>query len=185
MRLFTLRGYERTTTRDIAAAAGVNVSLIARYFGSKEGLYAAVLEESAVTIDSQLSEDLVEEMVRGFRPDAWPEFGGEHPLLLLLSDNSDVGQDDRASELRRRALTSAVARLARQVQPDAEVGDPGARLRGATLLALVAGLAGLRAALPDDPFTDAGEDTMRTVLQQVLDAVSEGGSAASASAPSS
>lgn len=41
--LFAERGYERTTTRDLADAAGVDATLIARYFGSKAGLYLAAL----------------------------------------------------------------------------------------------------------------------------------------------
>lgn len=42
-RLFGERGFERTTTREIADAAGVDAALIARYFGSKTGLYLAAL----------------------------------------------------------------------------------------------------------------------------------------------
>jgi AcrR family transcriptional regulator len=41
--LFAERGYERVTTRDIAERAGVDATLIARYFGSKAGLYLAAL----------------------------------------------------------------------------------------------------------------------------------------------
>ena len=41
--LFAERGYQRVTTRDIAEQAGVDASLIARYFGSKAGLYLAAL----------------------------------------------------------------------------------------------------------------------------------------------
>jgi AcrR family transcriptional regulator len=41
--LFAERGYERTTTRDLAESAGVDATLIARYFGSKAGLYLAAL----------------------------------------------------------------------------------------------------------------------------------------------
>jgi AcrR family transcriptional regulator len=41
--LFAERGYERTTTRDLGERAGVDASLIARYFGSKAGLYLAAL----------------------------------------------------------------------------------------------------------------------------------------------
>jgi AcrR family transcriptional regulator len=36
-------GYERTTSRDIASDTGANVSLLYRYFGSKEGLFEVVL----------------------------------------------------------------------------------------------------------------------------------------------
>src|SRR6266568_1912295 len=40
---FTRLGYDRTTLRDVAADAGVNIALIKRYFDSKEGLFKAAL----------------------------------------------------------------------------------------------------------------------------------------------
>lgn len=42
--LFGERGFDRTTTRDIGERAGVDPALIARYFGSKTGLYLASLQ---------------------------------------------------------------------------------------------------------------------------------------------
>lgn len=42
--LFAERGYDRTTTRQIGDRAGVDAALIARYFGSKTGLYLAALQ---------------------------------------------------------------------------------------------------------------------------------------------
>lgn len=41
--LFAERGYDRVTTREIAERAGVDATLIARYFGSKPGLYLAAI----------------------------------------------------------------------------------------------------------------------------------------------
>lgn len=46
LRRFAREGYAATTVRDIADDAGVNVALIARYFESKEGLYATALQEA-------------------------------------------------------------------------------------------------------------------------------------------
>src|SRR6478752_10748614 len=43
--LFHARGYEATTVREIGERAGVDPALIARYFGSKEALYLAVLAD--------------------------------------------------------------------------------------------------------------------------------------------
>ncbi|MCU1593888.1 MAG: hypothetical protein JWO12_1280 [Frankiales bacterium] len=41
--LFAERGFDGTTTRDLAERAGVDAALIARYFGGKAGLYLAAL----------------------------------------------------------------------------------------------------------------------------------------------
>jgi AcrR family transcriptional regulator len=46
--LFDERGYDRATTREIGERAGVDPALIARYFGSKEGLYIATIAEGPV-----------------------------------------------------------------------------------------------------------------------------------------
>lgn len=44
VRLFGLHGYEATSTRALAAEAGVNLAAIPYHFGGKEQLYHAVLE---------------------------------------------------------------------------------------------------------------------------------------------
>ncbi|MDB5253011.1 MAG: hypothetical protein JWP27_2180 [Flaviaesturariibacter sp.] len=43
--LFSGKGYDGTSVRDIAEAAGVNIAMISYYFGSKEGLIQALFEE--------------------------------------------------------------------------------------------------------------------------------------------
>ena len=43
--LFSTRGFANTGVRDVAELAGVNSSLVRRYFGSKHGLFRATLEQ--------------------------------------------------------------------------------------------------------------------------------------------
>ncbi|MCM2278053.1 MAG: TetR family transcriptional regulator [Oligoflexia bacterium] len=43
-KLFSRKGLDGTTVKDLAREAGVNVSLVSYYFGGKEGLYLACLE---------------------------------------------------------------------------------------------------------------------------------------------
>src|ERR1700755_1699158 len=43
---FARSGYEGAFLRDIAADAGVDAALINRYFGGKDGLFAAALKDS-------------------------------------------------------------------------------------------------------------------------------------------
>jgi TetR/AcrR family transcriptional regulator, regulator of cefoperazone and chloramphenicol sensitivity len=45
LRLFAAQGYSKTSTRELAEAASVNVASISYYFGDKAGLYRAVFEE--------------------------------------------------------------------------------------------------------------------------------------------
>ncbi|MCX2865258.1 CerR family C-terminal domain-containing protein [Paucibacter sp. PLA-PC-4] len=45
-RLFAEQGFERTTSREICLAAGANMAAVNYHFGSREGLYEAVLIEA-------------------------------------------------------------------------------------------------------------------------------------------
>jgi AcrR family transcriptional regulator len=59
MRLFAEHGFSKTSTRDIAEAAQVNISSISYYFGDKAGLYRAVFIDprSNPDIDPRLFDD--------------------------------------------------------------------------------------------------------------------------------
>ena len=48
--LFGAKGFEATSTREIAAGAGANIAAIAYHFGGKEGLRAACADFVAATI---------------------------------------------------------------------------------------------------------------------------------------
>ena len=57
-RLFAARGFEATTTKDIAAAAGCAEGLIHRYFHGKAGLLMAIIQSRVSREVSDLSENL-------------------------------------------------------------------------------------------------------------------------------
>lgn len=66
--LFADRGVERTTVREICAAAGANVAAINYHFGGKDGLYQAVIR-TAIRVMRETS-DLSIEAGRGTPPEA-------------------------------------------------------------------------------------------------------------------
>lgn len=55
LELFSKRGYEAATMRDIAAAANVSLGLAYRYFKSKESLVLAIYQQMAEQTDSAVS----------------------------------------------------------------------------------------------------------------------------------
>ena len=52
---FSQAGFDGTTTRDLAARAGVNLGLIKYYFDSKEKLWRAAVEQAASELQSTLA----------------------------------------------------------------------------------------------------------------------------------
>ena len=53
---FACHGYEGTSLRFIANSAGFNVSMVSHYFGSKAGLWQAVVDAVALDHEEMLSE---------------------------------------------------------------------------------------------------------------------------------
>src|SRR5437868_6016902 len=53
IRLIGERGFENTTLRDVAAAAGVSVGLLYRYFPSKQAVVLALYEELSAEQESR------------------------------------------------------------------------------------------------------------------------------------
>ncbi|MEU9151359.1 helix-turn-helix domain-containing protein [Streptomyces sp. NPDC048417] len=167
---FTRLGYDRTTLRDVAADAGVNLALVKRYFGSKEGLFKAALvstprflgdEEEFPRGRAALAEALSRQLAAG----AWTEFG-EHPVLMLLRDSGD----EQVAELRRRALEE----FGRQVlEASGAASAPDALLRAELLVALGVGVAVVRSAVGLRPLADAAPEDLVGPLRDVVDALLE------------
>lgn len=172
---FIRLGYERTTLRDVAADAAVNVSLIKRYFGSKEGLFKAALAANPrfLSPDDRFPygvEELAEALARQLSADAWPEFG-EHPVLMLL--RAPKG-DDELSDMRRASLEDAARRIltaASSALPAS--GATEQELRSQLVVALGVGVAVLRSAVAVQPLGGAKPETLAPLLRLVLKALLE------------
>ncbi len=83
--LFALKGYQETSTRDIAQKAKVNISAITYYFGGKLGLYRAVLSDIACRVRTELSEKTEHALTLLANEEA-PSQEAETLLLELISD---------------------------------------------------------------------------------------------------
>jgi len=130
--LFATRGFERTTVRDIAAAAGVNQALLFRYFGSKEELLGAVLAgRGRALLEESSAERLLGDLLRQmFAEKPTPEGGN---LLMLALSGSQPGT---AAELLQREVSEPYLRALASLT-DAE----DAELRAELVLAWTLGLA--------------------------------------------
>jgi AcrR family transcriptional regulator len=66
--VFAEKGYARSTTRTLAAAAGVNEVTLFRHFGNKQNLFAAIIEDYAApaittTFETQLTGDYRQDLI--------------------------------------------------------------------------------------------------------------------------
>lgn len=63
MSLFSQRGFQGTTTKEIAAAAGVSEAMLFKHFATKQELYSAILDHKACMHDEMDPGQIVAEAV--------------------------------------------------------------------------------------------------------------------------
>lgn len=130
--VFERVGYERATTREIGECAGVDPALIARYFGSKEGLFIAAIAAGSAEADGI---DFAPRELVGFLLERWDEQGHSPISRALASPTLTPGAREQIrSVVRDRVLAGLVEALE-------ERGAPEAELRAELLVALAIGVA--------------------------------------------
>ena len=161
-RRFAAQGYERAGVREIAADAGVTAALVNRYFGSKERLFAEVIERALDMGNllegrrGDLADHLARVMVYG-QEDSGDQ--GPTPLLLLLHSAAQPG----AVELFRRDLNRNVLRhLAEQI------GGDDAAVRAVMVMAQLTGFAIMHQVLRPKAFADARDEELAALLSRTL-----------------
>jgi AcrR family transcriptional regulator len=120
--LFSLKGFEATTLREIGERAGVDAALIARYFGSKTDLYiAAVAAETSDEGRPRLSdrlEDLADALL--VRMDRH----GLGPIVqsVIRADTSDEIRAAARAHLARRLVAPLQAQMESHGVDSAQLG---------------------------------------------------------------
>jgi AcrR family transcriptional regulator len=161
-RRFASLGYGGAGVREIAADAGVTAALVNRYFGSKEKLFAEVIERAFDAGDllegprADLAARLARRMVFG-REDAGT--AGRTSMLLLLRSATEP----RAAELLRANLDRTFVRpLARLL------GGPDSDVRAALVAAQLTGFATLDQMIHAEAFAKAERERLVALLTVVL-----------------
>lgn len=156
---FSQNSYEGVGVREIAADAGVDASLVMRYFGSKEALFREIAAQAFDTAD-----------VLGSDAAALPERTAETLMGKIGGENWRTGYDPLRLLLGSIGSPTAGPILAEHldqdfVRPIAEtLAGEGAQERGAMIAAEILGFALIRLVLAHRE-TDALDDG---VLRQVL-----------------
>jgi AcrR family transcriptional regulator len=160
--LFDERGYEATTVRDIGERAGVDAALIARYFGGKEPLYLATLEQAGrATMPAEPMQALERMLSR-------TEQRGSGPVGLAIV--SPTLTDDMREQVRAIMGRCVVEPLSERL---AERGIEDAQLRAEILVAIAAGLSLTRASGTLPALAGASLDDVLAVLRAPIAALDE------------
>lgn len=158
---FTRAGYDGVGVREIAQNAGVTAMLVNRYFGSKEGLFAEVVEvsmaERTVLADdpTTLARDVAATLVRRTAPDA----DNLDPFLLVLRS----APNPRAAEILRAGIEKYVEQHVLDVVP-ATRGTG----RAAIALALINGFWLMRKVIGSTALNETDEAELTRTLEQLF-----------------
>lgn len=171
---FATRGFERTTVRGVAADAGVDASMVIRYFTSKERLFDAATDVDLALPDlrrvpsAERGHALAQRFVA-----LWddPVTGTVLTLLLRSAPTSE-----RAAERIREVFATQVETMISGLADPGQVGagvDPRIVHRAGALSSHILGTALARYVLRLPPLADAsGEEVVATlapVLQHILE----------------
>ncbi len=154
---FGQSGFEKTTIRSVASAAGVDPALVMHYFGNKDGLFGAVsrLDISPPDLSGVAPEDVADVMLPLF-VEVW---GPDGPFLPLL----------RAASSSQTAADALLDVFARQVAPAlAAVAIDRPAERAALIGAQLLGIAVARYIIGIPPLVAMDDKTLAAWLKPVL-----------------
>jgi AcrR family transcriptional regulator len=161
--LLAAKGYEGTTIRGVAAEAGIDPSMVMRYYGNKDGLFAA-----AVDVDLMLPTDaaqwprdgLGEGLARHF-VSRWEGALSDELLTMLLRSAST---NPAAAERMQTVFRAQVLEFVRDVAPD----GPELPRRAGMVCSQLLGLALCRYVLAIPPVVAMDGDTLARTIAPVL-----------------
>jgi AcrR family transcriptional regulator len=128
-RLFAQQGYERTTVREIAAAAEIDPALVIRYFGSKDQLFSLVAEPDLRLPDLlQVPVNSIGETLVGHFLDLWE--GGSGMTVLLRSAASNESAAERLKQIFASQVFPVIAAVGRRETTPQRAGLVATQLLG-------------------------------------------------------
>ncbi|MFF3711373.1 TetR/AcrR family transcriptional regulator [Streptomyces phaeochromogenes] len=165
---FSERGYEKTSVRGIAKAAGVDSALVHHYFGTKEQVFESSIEVAfgpLLSAPGSIAEgplDGVGERLARFFFGVWENPATRKALLAII--RSAVNNDVAASVFRRLISAQLLRRVA------AQLDTPDAELRAELAAAQLVGIAMLRYVIKVEPLASANPEQIIARVSPVIQA---------------
>ncbi|MFI0978493.1 TetR family transcriptional regulator [Streptomyces sp. NPDC021093] len=162
---FAERGYDKTSVRSIAKAAGVDSALVHHYFGTKDEVFAAAVEvsfEPALALEALTGQgvDGIGERIARYFFGVWENPATRGPLLAVV--RSALTHEAAAKVLRGFVLR----RLLERIAADLDVPDP--TFRAELALSHMIGIAIVRYALEVEPLASAEVDDIVAMVAPTL-----------------
>ena len=161
---FATQGYTHAGMREIAAKAGLDVSMVARYFGNKENLFRAAFADLAFPADlpGRPAANLGRDIVGMFLSE---DDHAIKPMLMLVRAAADPNVAGILRELAEQQMLEPLS---------AWLGGPDARARAAQILALCAGFFTYHVLVPLAPLSDALSPATRAWLERSIQDIVDG-----------
>jgi AcrR family transcriptional regulator len=141
--IFLAAGYERTTIRAVASAAGVDAGLVMHYFGSKQELFRRVIDAAPVPEISEAPGQATEQILAMLASRLANE-----PVASLTLLRSMLTNPEAAS-----AVSAGAARYQAQITQAIPADDAG--LRAAIISAIILGITVSRHLIKSDELASA------------------------------
>ena len=149
-------GYDRTTIRAVASAAGVDAGLVMHYFGSKQELYRRVIDAAPVPEVGGTPAEATEQILAGLASRLASE-----PVASLALLRSMLTNPEAAS-----AASAAIARYQAQIAQAIPSGD--ANLRAAIISAITLGITVSRHLIKSDELATADPAQVISLLRPCM-----------------
>jgi len=145
--LFAEKGFERTTIRAVASAAGVDPALVMQYFGSKRELFGQAVQALPAQLTATDADELVDQLLAslGLKLGGLPE----GTLAMMRSMLTDQAAADHVRAALGRQIGSVGAALPAAEDPELRAALVVTALLGVTIGHQLLGLAALREAPAD------------------------------------
>ncbi|WP_405778245.1 TetR family transcriptional regulator [Streptomyces sp. NBC_00859] len=162
---FSERGYDKTSVRGIAKAAGVDAALVHHYFGTKDEVFEAAIEVAMDPVQLVASlldagpEHIGEQLARSFLG-IWENPATRAPLLAIM--RSALTHEAAANVVRGFVFQRVLERVA----ADLDVPDP--QFRAELAASHMLGVAMMRYVLRVEPLASADVDAIVTMVAPTL-----------------
>lgn len=157
--VFVADGYERTTIRAVASAAGVDPGLVMHYFGSKQELYRQVIEAAPTPEVGGTPDEATEQILTTLAGQLADAPAASLALLRSMLTNPEAAT----------AATAAITHYEEQIARAIPTED--ADLRAAVISAITLGISVSRHLIRADDLATADPDDVVALLRPCIAAL--------------